>query len=88
MHFISLVKWKKFPTKELMADPEMAEMFKQLEKKGIKMRGFWTLGRYDAVYIIEAPNEKDAMKLIIKFQDIMESETLTAIPREEVINLL
>ena len=59
-----------------------------MEKKGIKVQSFWTLGRYDAISIIEAPTEKDAMKILIPWQDIIVTETLTAVPREEAIKLL
>jgi uncharacterized protein with GYD domain len=60
----------------------------ELEKQGIKMNINRTLGRYDAVTIIEAPNEKDAMKTLLLWQNIVETETLVAIPREEAIKLL
>ncbi len=59
-----------------------------LSKQGIKMQVYWTLGRYDGVAIIEAPTEKDAMKAILGFQNIINSETMVAVPREEAIELL
>ena len=49
---------------------------------------YWTLGRYDAVSIIEAPSEKDAMKQLLTFVGIIDTETMTAVPREEAIKLL
>ena len=49
---------------------------------------YWTLGRYDAVTIIEAPTEKDAMKTLLLWQDMVDTETMVAIPREEAIKLL
>jgi uncharacterized protein with GYD domain len=60
----------------------------ELEKQGIKLRVYWTLGRYDAVTLIDAPTEKDAMKALLLFQDIVETETLVAVPRDEAIKLL
>ena len=86
MFFITLIKWKYPPTKEIV-DPA-TKTLEKLEKQGIKIRTFWTLGRYDAISIIEAPNEKDAMKTLLGFQEIIETETLTAVPREEAIKLL
>lgn len=80
------VKWKTSPTKELVE--RGTKSIEELEKQGIKLRMFWTLGRYDAVNIIEASTEKDAMKLLLKFQGLIETETLTAVPREEAIKLL
>jgi uncharacterized protein with GYD domain len=61
---------------------------KEMENQGIKTQSFWTLGRYDAILIIEASTEKDAMKMMIPWQDTIITETLTAVPREEAIKLL
>lgn len=86
MFFISLIKWKSPPTKD-QVDEATAPLM-DLEKQGIKMRVYWTLGRYDAVTFIEAPTEKDAMKALLEFQNIVDTETLVAVPREEAIKLL
>ena len=59
-----------------------------LGKQGIKMRVYWTLGRYDGIVITEASTEKDAMKAILGFQNLVDTETMVAIPREEAITLL
>jgi uncharacterized protein with GYD domain len=87
--FIALSKWKQVPTKERQAQLDQAtETFRELETQGIKMRVYWTLGRYDGVTIIEAPSEKDAMKALLQFQDVVDTETLVAVPREEALKLL
>jgi len=86
LYFITLIKWKNPPTKEIV--DQATKNLRELEKQGIKFRIFWTLGRYDAVSIIEAPTEKDAMKSLLRFQGIVDTETLTAVPREEAIKLL
>jgi len=86
LYFITLIKWKNPPTKEIV--DQATKNLRELEKQGIKFRTFWTLGRYDAVSIIEAPTEKDAMKSLLRFQGIVDTETLTAVPREEAIKLL
>jgi len=52
------------------------------------MRIYWTLGRYDAVSIIEAPTEKDAMKSLLPLVDLVDTETMVAVPRDEAIQLL
>ncbi len=89
MIFITLTKWKQAPTKELRPRIEQfTKTLEELEKQGIKMRVYWTLGRYDAVSIIEAPTEKDVMKTLLPLQDVIDSETLVAVPREEAIKLL
>ena len=60
----------------------------ELEKQGIKIQVYFTLGRYDQVAIIEAPTEKEAMKALIGFQGLIKSETMVAVPREEAIKLV
>ena len=89
MFFITLFKWKQAPKKEMQVDMDKnTAMIKELEKQGIKMRNFWTLGRYDAVSVIEAPSEKDVIKLLLQWQDLVDTETMLAIPRVEGIKLL
>ena len=87
MIFISLGRFRKKPAKETSAG--VTKMLDDMKNKGIKILGFyWTLGRYDTVLILEAPNEKEAMKLSIDAADVVTTETLVAIPREEAIKLL
>lgn len=86
MIFITLLKWKQAPKKEMIE--QSTRRLDALAKQGIKMHIYWTLGRYDAVTIIEAPNERDAMKTLLIFQDIVATETMVAVPREEAIKLL
>jgi len=88
MIFITLSKWKQKPTKEHQAVQQFTETLKKLEKEGIKMKVYWTLGSYDGVTITEAPSEKVLMKLLIPLQDVVDTETLVAITREEAIKLL
>jgi uncharacterized protein with GYD domain len=84
--FITLAKWKGSPTKEIIDNA--TKQFEALEKQGIKIKIYWTLGRYDAVSIVEAPSEKIAMKILLGLQDLVDTETMTAVPREEAIKLL
>jgi uncharacterized protein with GYD domain len=64
------------------------KMYQELEKKGVKLQQYWTLGHYNFVTIMEAPSEKEAMKLLIPFVDVGDVEVLTAIPREEALKLV
>jgi uncharacterized protein with GYD domain len=85
--FIGLVKDKKKPTKE--ATDKGTKMIAELKEKGIEILSFyWTLGRYTAVVIFEAPTEKEAMKLAFDVLDDVTMETMVAIPREEALKLL
>ena len=86
MIFISLVKWRKKPTKETVA--QNTKLFEQMVKEGSKILArYWTLGRYDAVVITEGKDEKTAMKSLLRFSDVS-TETLVAVNREEAIKLL
>ena len=67
---------------------QFTKTLEELEKQGIKWRIYWTLGRYDAVSIMEAPTEKDVMKLLLPWQDLVDTETMVAVPREEAIKLV
>jgi len=67
---------------------QFTKTLEELEKQGIKMRIYWTLGRYDSVSIIEAPTEKDAMKSLLPLQDVVDTETMVAVPRQEAIKLV
>jgi uncharacterized protein with GYD domain len=86
MRFIALVNFKKNP-KEFVA--ENIKMMEIESKKGIKYLSInWTLGRYDAVAMFEAPNEKEAMQLAIRRADFLDMETLVAVPAEEARKLV
>jgi len=85
--FIMLVKNTRKVTKEMIA--ETSKRMRKMSKEGIKVIDiYWTLGRYDGVFIFEAPNEKAAMKAGIESAETAKTETLVAIPREEAIKLL
>ncbi len=87
MYFITLVKFSRKPTK---ADQDAsAKGFKEQEKMGVKNVGlYWTFGRYDAVRIFEAPDIKTAMKVLTMAPEYVHTETLVALPRSEVDQIL
>jgi len=87
MIFITLAKWRRKPTKDIVAQSD--KLFEQMVKEGSKIIGrYWTLGRYDAVVITEGKDEKTAMKALLRFGDRVSTETLVAVTREEAIKLL
>ncbi len=87
MIFISLGKFRSKPTKEATA--EVSELMKGMANEGIKFLGFyWTLGRYDTVVIMEAPDEKTVMKANMKVSGIVSTETMVAVTREEAHKLV
>jgi uncharacterized protein with GYD domain len=85
--FISFGRLKKKPTKETSSG--VTKMLEDFKKHGIKVLGFyWTLGRYDSVMIFEAANEKVAMQMSIEASDMVATETMVAVTREEAMKLL
>ncbi len=74
-------------TKECLA--ESSKLLEKDKKEGVKYLGFYyTLGRYDLVAIIEAPDEKTAMKVAMRRGEYIATETLVAVPAEEARKLI
>ncbi len=85
MIFVTLVRWRGKMTKEHL---EMTNKILASEPR-VKVLGFyWTLGRYDSVLIVEGPDEKTAMKMLLQAGDYAASEAMVAIPREEAMKFL
>jgi len=85
MMFISLIKFRK--NAKDVAD--FGNKVLQNPPAGVKMiSSFWTVGRYDSVWIFEAPSEREALKVGILIGEVASSQTLVAIPRDEAVNLL
>ena len=85
MIFIALIKFRR-------KAKDVAEFGKKLMQnlpEGVKiLDSYWTLGRFDAVWIYEAPNEKVAMQLGIEAGELMQTQTLVAVSRDEALKLL
>ena len=78
---------RKKPSKEMAGDA--TKIVEEFKKKGIKvLNWYWTLARYDTVFIFEAASEREALKTSIDLADFVATETLVAIPRQEAVNLL
>jgi uncharacterized protein with GYD domain len=85
--FISLGRFRAKPTKESVA--QASKLFEQMVKGGAKIIGiYWTLGRYDSVIIVEGPDEKTVMRSLLRWGDLLSTETLVAVTREEAIKLV
>ena len=85
MIFISLNRFRRKATKE---DIKTSNKVLASDPKVKVLAFYWTLGRYDSVLILEAPNEKTAMKILAQVGDYAATETMVAIPREQAIKLL
>ena len=86
MWFVTMVKFRRKPSK---TDLEQMKLYwGEAEKWGVKRhQAFWTLGRYDAVFISEAPDEKTAMKFAMWTpSDLGATETMIAVDRDEAVS--
>ncbi len=81
MLFIAMVKFKKSLGKEVVAQ-NLRDI--GTDTKGeIKVQGiWWTLGRYDTIVMFEAPDEKEAMRMVLIRADRMDIEMLVAVPAD------
>jgi len=87
MLFISLHRFRMKPTKESLA--ESSRVGEVAKKEGVKLLGvYWTLGRYDSVAVWEAKDERTMMKALLRWGDMLSTETLVMVPREEALKLL
>ena len=83
--FITLIKFRK-KAKYVV---EVGNTVMQNLPAGVKIIGtYWTLGRFDSVWIYEAPSEKEAIKLGISVGEVAQTQTLVAVPRNEALKLL
>jgi uncharacterized protein with GYD domain len=84
--FVSLVKFRTKPTKETIA--ENLKLIEAEKKEGLRyLSVYWTLGRYDAVLTVDAPDEKTIMKALLR-RGWASTETLVAVPAEEARKLV
>ncbi len=87
MLFVTLIKFKKDPK-------SVAEFGNKMLKnlpKDIKVKDtIWTLGQYDSVWIIEAPNERELFNYFLQSGGLeyAKTETLVGMPREEIVKML
>ena len=62
-----------------MTDEASEIMRMNTEKEGVKTISFcWTLGKYDTVVTMDAPNKKTAMKVNLMVNDFISTETMIA----------
>lgn len=82
-----MVRFRRKPSREDFEEFDRLE--KEFAGKGLKiLHDLYTLGRYDNVMVIEAPDEKTVMNFLLRQSHIVATETLTAIPKAEARKLL
>ena len=90
--YISLVKFTGKGIENIKESPSRLDGFKQLcESLGVTLDGFYlTMGRYDIMIIVDAPNIEAVTKLILTTtsRGAVSSETLPAFTEEEYRNVI
>ncbi len=76
MYFVTLAKSRGKITKDVV---EWIDKTVRGARNVKLLNGWWTLGRYDAVWVTEAPDEKSVIELFLKFGDHFATETLVGI---------
>jgi uncharacterized protein with GYD domain len=78
--------------KTLKSNPtRVSEVNKEVEQLGLKVLAqYATLGQYDFVTVVEAPDDKTMAKASVELgsRGTMSSQTLAAIPAEELASAL
>jgi uncharacterized protein with GYD domain len=87
--FIMLTRLTSDGVKTLKDNPgRVQEVNKEVEQLGVKVINQWaTLGEYDFVSVVEAPDEKTMAKLSVEMgsRGTTTNETMTGIPVDEFI---
>ncbi len=90
--FIMLTHLTSDGVKTLKDNPSrVQEVNKEVEQLGVKVVNQWaTLGEYDFVSVVEAPDEKTMAKLSVEMgsRGTTSNETMTAIPVDEFVSSL
>ena len=90
--FIVLGNFTEQGIRNIKESPKRAEAFKAMAAKaGAKVKElYWTLGHYDIVTIVEAPDTATAtaLGLAVASQGNVRTETLTAFPIDEFGKIL
>jgi uncharacterized protein with GYD domain len=91
-HYILLINWTEQGISKITESPDRYSSFKALvEKAGGKLiGGYYTLGEYDVVIIIEVPNDEVVMSLMLKVGSAgnVRTKTLKAFTAEEGIKII
>jgi uncharacterized protein with GYD domain len=87
-HFVCLVTYTQQGLQQLGATTKRAKAFEKMaEKMGAKVNQvLWTLGIYDLIMCLEAPDEKTAAKVAFSLNALgnVRTHTLTAFTSEEM----
>ena len=90
--YVGLINWTEQGVKDYAETTRRAEHARQaIEQLGGRLESlYWTLGRYDLVGIIEAPDDETAAAMMLRISSggAIRSETLRAFTAEEMGGVL
>ena len=85
MIFIIMIKFRKKASEVV----DVGKKIMQNLPPSVRIIGtYWTLGRYDSVWIYEGKDEKDAIKMWLPAGDVVRTETLVSLSRDEALKLM
>ncbi len=66
-HYISLGNWTEQGIRNVKEAPKRADAAQAMAKKlGAKLEIFLTLGEYDVIALLDAPNDETAMQILLE----------------------
>lgn len=90
--FIGLIHFTDQGIRNVKESPDRADAFKALaEKSGVTVKGiYWTVGHYDLVTILEAPDDESATAVLLGVGSLgnVRTETLRAFSGEEMRRII
>ena len=90
--YISLIQFTDQGIRNVKDTVKRGEAAKvEAEKMGVKIvEEYWTMGAYDAVAVLEAPDDATASAFFLKIASLgnVKSQTLHAFRRDEMENIL
>lgn len=90
--YVVLGKYTLQGIRNIKATTKRAEAFRNLAKRmGVKVKEiYWTMGEYDIVTIIDAPNDATASRLLLAAgsKGNLQTQTLRAYTSNEISNVL
>ena len=90
--YIGLMKWTEQGIRKVKESTKRAKDFQELAAKAnVKVREIhWTMGRYDVVVVMEAPDDHAVSRLMLALGTLgnVKSETLRAYSAKEMAEIL
>ncbi|MFQ5837851.1 MAG: GYD domain-containing protein [Thermoplasmata archaeon] len=91
-YYITLINWTDQGIRNVKDSPKRAEAAKAaVERAGGTWHGlYYTMGQYDAVAIMEAPNDETVMSVLLAIgsQGSVRTTTLRAFPESEATKII